>query len=358
MIALTQIMNMSRKYAIAGSSALIAAAAVVALGSCSSDDEIIKSNYPSDNIVRIDAGVNAMTTRASVGTNTLEGPISVSIYNDNPVNGDKYSYVNYSVTKSTAADGTTTWTPESQMLWQSATQPVTVIAYAPHKALGENDEKIWNNTSFPVTVPTEQTATDYSADFLVYKKIVNPGSDLTPENAIPISFSHALSQLNITVKFGTELDQAAEGGKLTSNPIEANSLKVSGTRVSGECDFTAETPEVMPNTSKTTDVLPYESAPFKEAQGLSASQETTNATQVYSCILIPQEISAGDFKISFTMNGKEYRWTATDDVILEAGNNYTLTITVGKDFVVMGGMNAKPWQDADPSEYKQNIETD
>ena len=348
-LALTQIINTSKKYVLAGSSALIAAAAAFTLASCSSDDEIVQTNYPADNIVRIDAGVNNMITRASVETGTLAGPISVSIYNDNPSHGDMYSYKNISVAKS--GD---TWTPASQMLWQDAKTQVTVIAYAPYKDLDETAKTIWKNNSFPVDVAVEQKSTTYESDFLTYKAMVDPSKDLTTKNAIPIKFNHAMSQLNITVKFGTELDASAQGGKLTSNPIDAKSLKVGGTKRTGVCDFTAATPTVTADNSDPVDIQPYESAEFVAAKGPSATQEVSNATQEYSCILLPQTVAAGSFKVSFTMNGKNYVWTSTQAVTLEGGNKYSLTITVGKDYVVAGNMTATPWTDAGES----NIETD
>ena len=338
--------------------ALFAAIGILALGSCSSNDEIIeaqnKSNYPDDNIVRVEANVNDMMTRGSVKTSTLNN-MSLTIHN---AKNSKYCYNNIKVTKSGDI-----WKPEEMMLWENKDNSVNIIAYSPYKD-GVRYSIIKTNTDqrsgigyigqFPVSVAEVQTEDNYDSDFLVYKKEdFNPGTQLSTRNAVPIAFKHANSQLVITVKFGTEFDNPT---KLTANPI--TDLKVSGTVIDGYCNFSNETPTVSAkpdsHSPKIADVTPYTSKPFVQATG-DNGREVTNAYQEYSCILIPQIVNANTFTVSFTLNGKTYKWTSPTDVTLEGGKKHTLEITVGKDYVVAGGMSATPWDTTAP---EQNLNTD
>lgn len=333
---------MSKKNVIAATTALLAAVAVIALPGCSNDDEIAQSNYPSDNIVRIAANVNDMATRASYDTNSL-AEMGLCISNSN---SETYTYNNIKMSKSSNL-----WTSATQMLWQNPTQAVTILAYAPYNS--EYTGTIATATDYPVSVQTTQTATDNASDFLV-KKITNfvPGTQLNTNGAVDIAMNHALSQLTLTIKLGTEFDVPEQ---LTSSPVQ--DLKVSGTITTGTCDFTAATPTVTvsPAGADVTakDVTPYESAAFVKATG-NNGQEVTNATATYSCILIPQTVAVNGFVISFTVNGKTYQWKSPAAVTLAAGKSHSLELTVGKDIVVAKGMSAKPWTEGTTS----NLSTD
>lgn len=317
----------------------LAAIAAVAFTGCSSDDEIVHSNYPADNVVRVTAGVSEMATRAAYTTTTL-GEFGLSISNPN---NSKYSYNNTCVTQ---MPGTTTFTPAAQMLWENATQPVTVLAYAPYiDAYSSMPGNILGQTSLPFTLASDQTdAENLGSDFIVYKKEnFVPGDNLNAQGAIPVSFKHLMSQLNITIKLGTELDQLADGGKLTSSPI--SDLKVNGTCLDADIDMTAAQPTVTSMTAGTggevRSVRPHEIPnSFIEASG-TAGHEVSNATAKYSCILVPQTVNG--FSISFTINDKNYVWTSPSAVNLLSGTSYTLELTVGKDIVVAGGMSVAPW---------------
>lgn len=332
---------MSKKTIIAATTALLAAAGIIALGSCSSDDEVVQTNYPADNIVRIDAGVNNMITRASAETSNLS-TIGFSITNSN---NTTYSYNNIKVTKSGDS-----WTPASQMLWQNATQPVDVIAYAPYNE--SYTGTLATATDFEVNVATEQKADTYESDFLVYKKAgLTPNTDLDNKGAVPITFTHALSQLEVQVVFGTEFD---DDEALTATPI--GTFYIGGTYVKGKCDFTQDTPKVsvVEEDDAKKDVAPYEVAGSFVAAEKTAAGEVSNASVKYSCILIPQTVTANNFKVTLGISSKTFAWTAPSVITLEGGYKYTLKLTVGKDYVVAGEMTATPWTDGG----EQSLETD
>lgn len=74
----------------------ISAMAAAMITSCSSEDELSQSNYPSDNIIRVTAGVNNAKTRAEGAGTPLEKPLSLTVVNknENATLAKKYTYVN------------------------------------------------------------------------------------------------------------------------------------------------------------------------------------------------------------------------------------------------------------------------
>lgn len=323
--------------------AAAATLAAVVLCGCSNDiEESINPNYPTDNVVRVQAGVNEMTTRAAYTTSTLD-KFLINIFNDANSN---YTYYDVTMTK----DANGAWTPSTLMLWQNATQPVDISAYAPTDIIVPNADDEGNEAPI-VPVQTTQTKGDYSSDFLAYvKEGFVPNKDLNSNGAINIPFKHIMSQLVVTITFGTEFDQQ-NGGTMSKSPI--TDIKVGGTVTEGTIKLAEDyTPSVGARTNGTVaDVAPYESADFSPATGTDAGHEVTNAKAEYTCILVPQTVAANEFYVTFTINGKEYTWTSPAAVTLEGGNQYSLDLTVGNDVVVpsSNGMTAKPWTDGTDS---------
>lgn len=75
----------------------------------------------------------------------------------------------------------------------------------------------------------------------------------------------------------------------------------------------------------------------------AATDKESNATTAYSCILIPQTITAGKLSVDITIGGKLYTWTSTTDVELNSGASHLLNLKVGKDSAVMGSISSCPW---------------
>lgn len=109
----------------------ISAMAAAMITSCSSEDELSQSNYPSDNIIRVTAGVNNAKTRAEgQGVTAMDKPFSLTIVNKNTESTElakKYTYVDKVFSKSSSGD----WTCSETLLWQKATIPVDIVAFAP-----------------------------------------------------------------------------------------------------------------------------------------------------------------------------------------------------------------------------------
>lgn len=302
----------------------MAALATAVFASCSNDEDLAQSSYPADNVVRVTTNVEDITTRAFHTTSTLK---EFAFCIDNAANS-KYSYNNVKMTK-----GETQWNSSVQMLWQNSTQSVDIMAYAPYNSNENTETKIERN-NYPVSVGTKQTAGTYESDFLVYKKKgFKPGRDLT-NGAVAITFTHALSLLNIKIQFGTEFNNTA---LLTSNPI--TNIKIGGSVNQGHADLTANPITVAADATCEPVLIEPESGEFT-----AATNNDVHAIANYSAILIPQTITEG-FRVEFEINGKIYVWRAPKNVTatLEAGKKHLLTLTVGKDFVKAGSMKASPW---------------
>ena len=300
----------------------MATLATAFFASCSNDEDLAQSNYPMDNVVRVTTSVKDINTRAFHSTNTLD-EFAFCIVNPQST---KFSYDNVKVTKEAS-----TWTPASQMLWQNASQPVDIIAYAPYSKISRY-EKMSNATNYPVYVKVQQEADTYDSDFLVYKKKgFVPGTDLT-NGAVDITFTHALSLLNINIEFGNEFSKTTP---LTSNPIK--NITVGGSVDRGYADFTKDVISVTADAASVPVLITPVIGIFN-----AAANNDAHATVNYSAILIPQTIAQG-FRVEFEMDGKIYVWTASESVTLESGKKHQLNLTVGKDVVKSGYISASPW---------------
>ena len=300
----------------------MAALTTAVFASCSSEDDLAQSNYPMDNVVRVTTSVKDINTRAFHSTNTLD-EFAFCIVNPQRT---KFSYDNVMVTKEAS-----TWTPASQMLWQNASQPVDIIAYAPYQSISRY-EKMSNATNYPVYVKVQQEADTYESDFLVYKKKgFVPGKDLT-NGAVDITFTHALSLLNINIEFGNEFSKTTP---LTSNPIK--NINIGGSVDRGYADFTKDVISVTADAASVPVLITPVIGIFN-----AAANNDAHATVNYSAILIPQTIAQG-FRVEFEMDGKIYVWTASESVTLESGKKHQLNLIVGKDVVKSGYISASPW---------------
>lgn len=323
----------------------MAALATAVFASCSNDEDLAQSNYPMDNVVRIMTSVDGMNTRASYGNSTDK--LNSFGFCINNAGNTKYTYDNIKVTK----DGSN-WNPATQMLWQNSTTAVDILAYAPYQETTEDANgkvKVYGKTDYAFSVKEDQSnAEDYSSDLIVYKKTgFKPGTELNTSKAVEVTFTHLLSQLNLTIELRDEFNQNKE------KPITAESVtdvKINGTILSSKVDFTAESIVAkVDNTQGATAITP-EVVKFN-----GADEKTAHPTFNYSAIVIPQSVTSGKFSIGFKVNGNSYVWTATEnDVVFLSGKSHQLHLLVGKDVVQINYIVVSPWGE----EHTDNLETE
>ena len=311
----------------------MAALATAFFASCSNEDGLPQSNYPADNVVRITTSIDGMNTRASYGGSTAK--LSSFGFCINNAGSDKYTYDNIKVTQENG-----NWNPATQMLWKNSTTAVDILAYAPYQESTEDANgkvKVFGKTDYAFSVQADQSnAEDYSSDLIVYKKTgFKPESDLNTNQAVDVSFTHLLSQLNLTIELRDQFNQDEK------NPVTAGfvtDVKVNGTIISSKVDFAAASIEVQVDGTQEATAITPETTEFK-----AAGKTTDHAAFNYSAIVIPQTVTAGNFSISFKVDGTDYIWTSTSDVNFVSGNKHQLSLLVGKDVVQVKGITATPW---------------
>ena len=311
----------------------MAALATAVFASCSNDEDLAQSNYPMDNVVRITTSVDGMNTRASYGNSTDKlKSFGFCIKN---ANSEKYTYDNIKVTK----EGNN-WNPATQMLWQNSTTAVDILAYAPYQETTEDANgkvKVFGKSDYAFSVQADQSdAEDYSSDLIVYKQTgFTPGSELNTSKAVDVAFTHLLSQLNLTIELR---DQFNQDEKKPVTEATVTDVKVNGTIISSKVDFSASPISVQVDDTQEATVITPETTEFK-----AAGKTTDHAAFNYSAIVIPQTVTAGNFSISFKVDGTDYIWTSTSDVNFVSGNKHQLSLLVGKDVVQVKGITATPW---------------
>lgn len=310
----------------------MAALATAVFASCSNDEDLAQNNYPMDNVVRIMTSVDGMNTRASYGNSTDKlKSFGFCIKN---ANSEKYTYDNIKVSQ----EGSN-WIPATQMFWQNSTTAVDILAYAPYQETTEDANgkvKVFGKPDYAFSVKADQSnAEDYSSDLIVYKQTgFTPGTKLNASKAVDVSFTHLLSQLNLTIELRDQFNQDEEK-PVTSATV--TDVKVDGTFIRSKVNFAADPISVRFDGQVPKAITP-ETVAFTKAD-----KTTDHATFKYSAIVIPQWIMAGTFCISFKVNGNDYIWTSTSDVNFVSGKKHDLLLLVGKDVVQGGAISAKPW---------------
>ena len=319
----------------------ITAMAAAMITSCSNDDELSQSNYPSDNIIRVTAGVNNAKTRAEGAGTEMKKDFSLTIVNKN---APKYTYTDKVFSK-TSGD----WACSETLLWQKSDALVDIVAFAPAQT-GKFNGVYAEGSIKPITysVADDQSTKSDNNDLLYYyAKDFNPGTSLVNKK-LSIQFNHAFCMIDIVVTLGTEFNKpkvlddspivkvTLDGTKIAANVDVKNAATGSTTTTAASVVTASET--ATPTTITTT------KGTFTKAANAEA-----NAKSCFSCIAIPQTVAANTFKVSLMTAGKRYEWTSDKEITLQSGYRYTLELSMGNDVVLLkggsdnGGITATPW---------------
>ena len=306
----------------------ITAMAAAMITSCSNEDELSQSNYPSDNIIRVTAGVNNAKTRAEGAGTPLENPLSLTVVNKNV---PKYTYVDQEFSK-TSGD----WACSETLLWQKSDALVDIVAFAPAQQ-GKFNGVYANGSIQPIaySVADDQSTSSANNDLLYYyAKDFNPGESLD-KGKLKIQFNHAFCMIDINVTLGTELNKPDIP---TTSPITEVTLE--GTKIEANVNVTNAANIVTASETATAAKIITTKGTFDKA-----ANAETNAKSHFSCIVIPQNVAANTFKVSLKTAGKLYEWTSDKEITLQSGYRYTLNLTMGNDVVLLkgGSITATPW---------------
>lgn len=290
--------------------------AITALGaalfaSCSNEEELATGSYPSDNLIRVTAGVNNDMTRGDEAATALNKNFSLTVVNNT---NDKYSYAN----EIFSLNGGTEWTCSNKLLWQNLSTPVEIVALYPATAANKfSDVYSKENKSYGTItygVNSNQSTDDKTNDLLLYHNAnFVPKNDLKKEK-LDIQFNHAFCRVDIEVTIGSEFN-ATNG--LAENPIQG--IRVEGTKTTAEIGFVSTEPSFTP-TGEVTSITPT------PRDFTPAASATDQAVARYSCIVIPQ---TADLNIVLHTSDREFEWTGKQ-MTLESGKQYTLQLNMKK----------------------------
>ena len=288
--------------------------AITALGaalfaSCSKEEELATGSYPSDNLIRVTAGVNNDMTRSDEATTALNKDFSLTVVNNT---NDKYSYANEIFSLSSGTE----WTCSNKLLWQNLTTSVEIVALYPaadantFSGVYSKENKSYGTITYGVN--PNQSTPDEADDLLLYHNArFVPKDDLKAEK-LDIEFNHAFCRVDIEVTIGSEFN-ATNG--LAVNPIQG--IRVEGTKTTAEIGFASASPTITAK-GDATSIIPTQG---NFTQAASASDQ---AVARYSCIVIPQ---TADLNIVLHTSDREYEWTGTK-MALESGKQYTLQLNM------------------------------
>lgn len=318
----------------------ISAMAAAMITSCSNDDDLSQSNYPSDNIIRVTAGVNNAKTRADETGTPLNNNFSLTIVNKNTQNAElakKYTYVDKVFSK-TSGD----WACSETLLWQDSKTPVDIVAFAPAQE-GKFNGVYANGSIQPITysVADDQSTKSDNNDLLYYyAKDFNPGTSLV-DKKLNIQFNHAFCMIDINVTLGTEFNKP---NVLDDSPIVKVTL--GGTKIAASVDVTnAASVVTASEEAAATDITTTKGIFTKAENADKKADPEVNAISRFSCIAIPQKVAANTFTVSLKTANKLYEWTYDKAVELKSGYRYTLNLTMGDNVVLLkgGSITANPW---------------
>ena len=321
----------------------ITAMAAAMFTSCSNEDELSQSNYPSDNIIRITAGVNNAKTRAEgAGVTQLEKPLSLTVVNKNANTelANKYTHVNKVFSK----DENGVWNCSEPLLWQNDTQPVDIVAFAP--APNDKFNGVYTDGSIqPITysVADDQSTKPDNNDLLYYYAPGIKPVDKLVDKKLNIEMNHAFCMIDIVVTLGTEFNKPEV---LKESPIVKVTL--GGTKIEANVDVknaATTTASFVTASGEATDITTTKGTFTPAVDAEANADPEKNAISNFSCIAIPQTVAANTFKVSLKTADKLYEWTSAAPVELKSGYRYTLELTMGNNVVLLkgGSITAKPW---------------
>lgn len=288
--------------------------AITALGaalfaSCSNEEELATGSYPSDNLIRVTAGVNNDMTRGDEATTALTKDFSLTVVNQT---NDKYSYAN----EIFSLNGGTEWTCSNKLLWQNLTTPVEIVALYPaadantFSDVYSKENKSYGTITYGVN--SDQSKANDADDLLLYHNANFVPKDDLKEEKLDIQFNHAFCRVDIEVTIGSEFNAT---NSLAENPIQG--IRVEGTKIAAEINFASASPTITAK-GDATSIIPT------QGDFTPAASSAAKAVARYSCMVIPQ---AATLNIVLHTSDREYEWTGTQ-MALESGKQYTLQLNM------------------------------
>lgn len=276
------------------------AALVALLASCSNDEDFTpQADSLKDTPITVTAMVGELATRAGYDSENLPEKFYLTITQEEGVENSPYNYTDVEMTK--GDDDIYTEPDGVQMLWKNETpSPSAITAYT-------------IDTGTEVKVQTDQsTETNVVASDLLGAIYATENSDITITGAnIGINFRHLLCKLDITLSWGTELDNA--------KTKEITGVTISGLNTTATLDRTTA---AITDGATVADINAYT---VTANEGVTTAEAIFTPSTANPTITIFTKIDGEERVFSLTPTAPEDGFTS--------GNRYTVSITVGGSIV-------------------------
>ncbi len=283
---------------------------VLLFSSCAPGEEsgLSDGKYPITFTAQVD-GLTATRATTTGGTTSWQENDLVAISMDGGTRHKQYKISN-------ASTGAMSPNDEANILYWSKTQETLAAWYPVSCTIGGN------------TGSGEVSITDQSSGFGTLENILHaPAKDYTFSSSNPVAFSfrHALAKVKVTLQKGEGItDSDLSGATVRFMGYTAGSLRYDGMTGSGSNG------EITPHTE-------------------TSAGDGSGTPATYTALLIPQQMQNQKFiRVTVGTGDAAYDYyyipTETNDANLEAGNQYTYTITVKKTGLQVESVTAS-WND-------------
>ena len=288
--------------------------------SCSNNETLIDETKDTP-ITIASAGVADLSTRAGTPAGTLtSGSLSFFFNNESE---DESQYV-ADCEMWTYTDGKwqfdETGSDTQQLLWKGAGSQIPWIATYPFRG------HQWSHLTGEHGGMDEKVPADQTDEREWTKNDVLWATGTATSSSIVIEFKHLYTKFSVNLTYGTEVDPTQT----------VNTVTVGGTYIVR--DFNYATKEWGETRNNVTDIkaLALETPNYIDAN--DTSKGTYNAS--FEALIIPQS-AAPKLTIELS-NGRAFATTLTKQEF-KSGYHYNITLQVGQNKVVIGGIDATPW---------------
>ena len=313
---------------------LFLAAAAMTLAACSNDENEI-DNGPVE--ARVSAAFGPVTRAVNtddtwtastdkIGIMVTHAPTSTTAMTD------RYKNVEYTAQTSGKSSNFSAETGKG-IFFQDASETVTFAAYYPYQSSADGATLPGTNGVVEVNTQDNNTAEKQaSIDFLFASGATASKGTPTVSFSSDKEFKHKMAQLKLVVKASTDHGFTdAEAADILGSAD--GTYKLGGLVHAGTFKVTDGTTDVTGNAVSEWDITK-----------LACSDNKDTKTRTYTLILLPQDKNGASLTFTAKIGGQTYTNSATIAPKLEAGKQYTYTITLKKKGLTVSGCTIAEWE--------------
>ena len=265
-----------------------------------------------DTPISVNVLMPEIQTRAGYDESNLPTKFYLSI----DQKGTKYDYTNvvmkYEYGKWVAYESDAENAPKKLLLWEGSDLGIFVTAAT---------FPLDGSAPYTVSVSDDQSteAKLKASDYLWYFDEVSPNPN---ENVISIRFCHIMSKVKIEITLGNEY---------ADNTDPVTSVAILNTNT--QAHYAPKNGTLFGNQSDPASIL-----------ACKTGYNPDTRTASFEVILVPQTVAAGSFGLSILVGDNTYEWfSSSAEVTLGSNNEYTLSLTAGKDKVSGNTFTTSEW---------------